>query len=115
MSEREIELDEAINLLRTLSDSDLRDFGFSVKNTFDEVDDPVLIGPDGMPVESWREGFENNQPDGIPASLVARIEQFYQLFDTSALARDRYRFDYQPDIGTRISDVISYRFAFVAV
>ncbi len=31
--------------------------GFAVEGTFDEVDDPVLIGPDGVPVETWREGY----------------------------------------------------------
>ena len=25
--------------------------------TWDEVDDPVLIGPDGVPVDTWREGY----------------------------------------------------------
>ena len=54
-------------------------------------------------LESWREGFENNRPEGVSPSLQARIEQFYALFDSSALARDQYRFDYQPGSGTRIS------------
>ena len=31
--------------------------GYSVAGTWDEVDDPVLIGPDGVPVETWREGY----------------------------------------------------------
>ncbi|NRB70869.1 MAG: polyphosphate kinase 2 [Xanthomonadales bacterium] len=57
MTGNSIELTEAINLLRSMSGQELRDYGFRVKNTFDEVDDPVLIGPDGLPVESWREGY----------------------------------------------------------
>ena len=54
-------------------------------------------------LESWREGFENNRQGEISASPQARIEQFYALFDSSALARDQYRFDYLPGAGTRIS------------
>ena len=29
----------------------------SATNTWDEIDDPVLIGPDGLPIETWREGY----------------------------------------------------------
>ena len=54
-------------------------------------------------LESWREGFENNQPAEKLKPLQERIEQFYALFDSSAVARDQYRFDYQPGQGTRIS------------
>ena len=50
-----IELDEAISWLREMSVADLDARGLSVDGTFDEVDDPVLLGPDGQPVESWRE------------------------------------------------------------
>ena len=52
-----IELKEVIKLLRTLDDEELIARGFSVRDTLDEVDDPVLIGPDGLPVDSWREGY----------------------------------------------------------
>jgi len=31
--------------------------GYSVAGTWDEIDDPVLIGPDGVPVETWRDGY----------------------------------------------------------
>ncbi|MEM1412296.1 MAG: hypothetical protein AAGH19_08045, partial [Pseudomonadota bacterium] len=62
MPERQaIALTEAIELLRTLTGKELRERGFSVRNTFDEVDDPVLIGPDGLPVESWKEGYPYEQ------------------------------------------------------
>lgn len=54
-------------------------------------------------LESWREGFEKNQDAESLASLKERIEQFYGYFDSSALARDQYRFDYQRDTGTSIS------------
>ncbi len=54
-------------------------------------------------LESWREGFEKNQSQASLQMLEARIAQFYRLFDSSAVARDQYGFDYQPGIGTRVS------------
>jgi len=57
----------------------------------------------GKLLESWREGFEGNQDADALQSLHTRIEQFYQYFDSSALARDQYSFEYQPDVGTRVS------------
>lgn len=50
-----VDLDEAASWLRDLTVEDLVARGLSVEGTFDEVDDPVLLGPDGEPVESWRE------------------------------------------------------------
>jgi hypothetical protein len=35
--------------------------------------------------------------------LQSRIETFYRFFDSSAVARDQFRFDYQPGAGTRVS------------
>ncbi len=55
--EQPIELKEVIRLLRTLDDEGLIAHGFTVRDTLDEVDDPVLVGPDGLPVDSWREGY----------------------------------------------------------
>lgn len=54
-------------------------------------------------LQSWRAGFDNNQGAESLQQLNARIEQFYQFFDSSAVAADRYRFDYDPEIGTRVS------------
>jgi len=54
-------------------------------------------------LESWREGFEKNQDAASLKSLKDRIEQFYGYFDSSAVTRDQYRFDYQPGAGTSIS------------
>lgn len=54
-------------------------------------------------LESWREGFEKNQNADSLKSLNDRIEQFYRYFDSSAITRDQYRFDYQPGVGTTIS------------
>ncbi len=50
-------LEDLIASLRDLSDEELLAHGFAVEGTFDEVDDPVLIGPGGVPVETWREGY----------------------------------------------------------
>ena len=53
----ELHIDDIINSLLELSDEELMAQGFDVQGTFDEVDDPVLIGPDGIPVQTWREGY----------------------------------------------------------
>ena len=50
-------LADLITSLRELTDEELMAHGFAVEGTFDEIDDPVLIGPDGVPVETWREGY----------------------------------------------------------
>jgi len=49
-------LDEAIEWLRSGSTGELIKSGLSVTGTFQELDDPVLVGPDGEPVETWRQG-----------------------------------------------------------
>jgi polyphosphate kinase 2 len=52
-----IPLADAITSLRELSAEELLASGLSVDGTFDEVDDPVLVGPNGLPVETWRQGY----------------------------------------------------------
>ena len=54
-------------------------------------------------VDSWRKGFEKNQSSENLQALQSRIDQFYAYFDDSAVAKDRYAFDYSPVTGTRIS------------
>ncbi len=56
-SDHVIPLDDAITSLRDFSVEELVASGLSVAGTFDEVDDPVLLGPDGLPFETWREGY----------------------------------------------------------
>ncbi len=51
------ELANLISSLRESSPEELAARGFAVDGTFDSVDDPVLIGPDGLPFETWREGY----------------------------------------------------------
>jgi hypothetical protein len=46
-----------IEAFRSMTPEQIAERGFSVEGTFDEVDDPVLLGPDGLPVMTWREGY----------------------------------------------------------
>ncbi|MES2014756.1 MAG: DNA topoisomerase (ATP-hydrolyzing), partial [Patescibacteria group bacterium] len=43
--------------IRNMSDEDLKLKGLNVEGTLDEMDDPVLLGPDGTPVDTWQEGY----------------------------------------------------------
>jgi polyphosphate kinase 2 len=52
-----MDLSDLIASLKDLSDEELNLRGLAVDGTWDEVDDPVLLGPDGMPVDTWREGY----------------------------------------------------------
>ncbi len=53
-----VELETLIDALQAdLSIDDFVERGLSVEGTFDEIDDPVLLGPDGTPIETWREGY----------------------------------------------------------
>jgi polyphosphate kinase 2 len=52
-----MDLQDIIASLQDLEDDEFTERGLSVSGTWDEVDDPVLIGPDGMPVDTWKEGY----------------------------------------------------------
>ena len=52
-----MDLADIIASLQDLSDDELKLKGMSVEGTLDEMDDPVLLGPDGTPVDTWREGY----------------------------------------------------------
>jgi len=54
-------------------------------------------------LDSWREGFEKNQSPETIKKLQRRIDQFYAYFQTSAIAKDQYQFDYIPGKGVTIS------------
>jgi len=54
-------------------------------------------------LDSWRAGFEKNQSPETIKKLQRRIDQFYAYFQTSAIAKDQYRFDYIPGKGVTIS------------
>lgn len=54
-------------------------------------------------LNSWGEGFEKNQSPETLQLLQSRIADFYRFFDSSAVAKDQFWFDYEPGIGTRVS------------
>lgn len=54
-------------------------------------------------LDAWREGFEKNQSQETLIQLQTRIDQFYGYFTDSAIAKDRYAFDFLPGTGTQIS------------
>lgn len=54
-------------------------------------------------LKAWREGFEKNQNPETLKQLQSRIDEFYGYFDTGAVKKDQYIFDYLPAQGTRIS------------
>jgi polyphosphate kinase len=62
-TEREFDLESIMSLadiidaLQDTEDDRLERFGLKAHETWDEVDDPVLLGPNGMPVGTWREGY----------------------------------------------------------
>jgi polyphosphate kinase 2 len=51
------DIDSLIEEFRTMSAEEITARGFTVEGTFDQVDDPILLGPDGLPVDTWREGY----------------------------------------------------------
>jgi polyphosphate kinase len=51
------DLSDVIMALQELTADELVAGGIRVEETWDEVDDPVLIGASGVPVETWREGY----------------------------------------------------------
>ncbi len=60
------------------------------------------VAPDKL-LEAWREGFEKNQNEETLKQLQPRIDQFYQFFSTSVVAKERYAFDYLPGQGVLVT------------
>ena len=56
-SESVVDLADIITSLQELTDAEIAENGFTVEGTLDEVDDPILLGPDGRPVDTWRERY----------------------------------------------------------
>ncbi|MGB0114473.1 MAG: polyphosphate kinase 2 [Ilumatobacteraceae bacterium] len=53
-----VELEQLIDALQAdLTADEFVERGLSVEGTFDEIDDPVLIGPNGSPIKTWMEGY----------------------------------------------------------
>jgi polyphosphate kinase 2 len=51
------DINHLIEQFRAMSPTEIVERGFAVEGTFDEIDDPVLLGPDGLPVRTWQEGY----------------------------------------------------------
>ncbi len=51
------DIDTLIEAFRTMTAEEIQARGFTVQGTFDEIDDPVLLGPTGLPVLTWQEGY----------------------------------------------------------
>jgi polyphosphate kinase 2 len=56
-----VDLSDIIDALQDLSAEELLANGLSADSTWDEIDDPVLLGPNGLPIETWREGYPYDQ------------------------------------------------------
>ncbi len=54
-------------------------------------------------IETWQEGFENNQNSETLEKLQQRIELFYSYFDSGIKAKEQYAFDYIPQQGVRVT------------
>ncbi len=51
------DIDRLIESFRSMTSEEIAARGFTVEGTFDQVDDPILLGPNGLPVETWRESY----------------------------------------------------------
>ncbi len=51
------DIDSLIEAFRTMTAEEIVERGFTVEGTFDQIDDPILLGPDGLPVDTWQEGY----------------------------------------------------------
>jgi len=52
-----VDLNDIITGLKELSDEELAAHGLRVEGTWDEIDDPVLLGPDGTPFDTWKQDY----------------------------------------------------------
>ncbi len=71
-------------------------FRIQMDFVYKEVDKEKLI-------TAWREGFEKNQPKEILTKIEDRMQQFYDFFNSNAVAKDQFILDYIPGEGTTIS------------
>ncbi len=56
-----VELADIIDALQDCTPEELMALGLSTGDAWDEIDDPILIGADGVPIETWREGYPYSQ------------------------------------------------------
>ena len=58
-----VDLSDIIDALQDLSAEELLAHGLSADSTWDEIDDPVLIGPNGLPVDDLARGLPVRRAD----------------------------------------------------
>lgn len=75
-----IDLADIIASLQDLSDDELKLTGMRVSGTLDEMDDPVLLGADGTPVDTWLDGYPyQERMDRHEYELTKRLLQIELL------------------------------------
>ena len=52
-----VDLSDIIDALQELPAEELIAHGLSAYGTWDDIDDPVLLGPDRLPIETWKESY----------------------------------------------------------
>jgi len=83
-----VDLSDIIDALQDLSTEELVSNGLSATNTWDEIDDPVLLGRDGLPIETWREGYPyDHRMDRIEYETTKRLLQI-ELLKAQAWIRE---------------------------
>jgi len=83
-----VDLSDIIDALQDLSTEELVSNGLSATNTWDEIDDPVLLGRDGLPIETWREGYPyDHRMDRTEYETTKRLLQI-ELLKAQAWIRD---------------------------
>jgi len=83
-----VDLSDIIDALQDLSTEELVSNGLSATNTWDEIDDPVLLGRDGLPIETWREGYPyDHRMDRTEYETTKRLLQI-ELLKVQAWIRD---------------------------
>ena len=54
-------------------------------------------------VDTWKEGFANNQNADTLRALGARLDQFYGYFSANVVKGEKFTFDYVPGQGVLVS------------
>ena len=51
------DISSVIDQFRSMTAEEILERGFSVRGNTDDIDDPILLDPNGRPVKTWREGY----------------------------------------------------------
>ena len=71
------DIDSLIEAFRSMSAEEIAARGFTVEGTFDQVDDPILLGPDGLPVNTWKERYPYDER--MPRSEYEALKRDLQV------------------------------------